>query len=44
MDKHKILKDAVFSFIDAWEEFLLDKMSTEDVTEYIVDMLEKTKD
>tara|TARA_R100000808_G_C2112869_1_gene126433 strand:+ start:656 stop:790 length:135 start_codon:yes stop_codon:yes gene_type:complete len=44
MDKYTILKDSVFSFIDAWEEFLLDKMSTEDVTEYIVDMLEKTKD
>lgn len=39
MADSKQLEKAVDDFIEAWEKFLLDKLNTEQVTDFIIIML-----
>ena len=35
----KALEETVDDFINAWEKFLLDQLNTEEVTDYIIQMM-----
>ena len=35
----KSLEETVDDFINAWEKFLLDQLNTEEVTDYIIQMM-----